>query len=454
VSILSLILAMGLVESLMGTYQNFTDRQIQIHYLDNFLVVPGLLALAILVGLISGSYPALYMSTFSATDSLGFKGVMQSKSWFRNILVLFQFSVAIFLIAATLMVQKQMDLVMNESLGFNKEQVILLENAHYLEDSETFKEKLLVYPDVLQASASFSVPGNKLINWGYGIEGSDQGYSINCNMVDDSFMETMGLELLAGRTFTTNYEAETNKVILNETALKVFGIEEDPIGKICYLWNDRSIPHEVIGVVKDYHWESKHMEIRPHALMHLTVQEWIEPLYISVKYRGSDTERMIAILEETWEEEISEIPFEYAFLDEHYDQIYANEKQTRSLLYLFAGIAIFISCLGLFGLASFMAERRTKEIGIRKANGASTGNILRILSIDFTRWVVIANLVAWPVSWLAIRRWLETFAYRVDIAYWIFIAAGILAFIIALATVSFHAIRASRMNPGFSLRYE
>jgi putative ABC transport system permease protein len=454
VSILSLILAMGLVESLMGTYQNFTGREIQIHYLDNFLVVPGLLCLAILVGLLSGSYPALYMSTFSATDSLGFKGIRQSRSWFRNILVLFQFSVAIFLIAATLTVQKQMHLIMDESLGFNKEQVLMVRQAHYLDNAETFKEELRAYPEVINATSSFAVPGDKLINWGWGVEGNDQNFSINVNMIDDSYLEIMEHELLQGKTFSKDYGAERDKVILNETAVKLFGIEEEPIGQICYLYNDNNNPMEVIGVVKDYHWESKQMEIRPHALMHLTVQDWIEPLYISVRFAGTDTEKVIAILQEKWEEQIQEIPFEYEFLDAHYEGIYQNEKQTRSLLYIFAGIAIFISCLGLFGLASFMAERRTKEIGIRKTNGASTSSILQLLSIDFTKWVIFANIIAWPLAWLAMRSWLRDFAYRVDISFWTFIVAGVIAFVIALTTVSFHAFRASRQNPGMSLRYE
>ncbi len=454
VSILALILAMGLVESLMGPYRNFTGREISIHYLDNFLVIPGLLALTILVGLVSGSYPALYMSGFSATESLGFKGVRLSRSWFRNILVLFQFSVAIFLIAATLMVQKQMHLIMDESLGFNKEQVILIRQAHYLDNAETFMEELRAYPEVIQAASSFGVPGDQLINWGYGVEGQDEGYSINVNMIDDAYVETMGLELLEGHTFSKDYGTEKNKVILSETAVKTFGLGEEPLGKICYLWNDRDRPMEVIGVVKDYHWESKHMAMRPHALMHLTVQDWIEPLYISVRFNASDPDRIISILKEKWEENIHEIPFEYEFLDEHYEGIYQNEKQTRSLLYIFAAIAIFISCLGLFGLASFMAERRTKEIGIRKTNGATTQNILGLLSIDFTKWVLIANLIAWPLTWWAMKKWLESFAYRINIPVWIFIVAGVIAFIIALATVSFHAIRASRQNPGMSLRYE
>lgn len=453
VSVLALVLAMGLVESLMGPYQNFTGRTIEIHYLDNFLVIPGLLALATVVGLLSGSYPALYMSNFSATDSLGFKGVKHSRSWFRNVLVLFQFSVAIFLIAATLLVQKQMDLIMNESLGFNKEKVLLVNQASYLSNTETFLEQLRNQPEIIQAATSFNVPGDKLINWGFGVEGKDQGFSINANMTNETYLETMGLELVEGRYFSKEYGDEQNKVILNETAVAVFEME-DPVGTTTYLWGDPNNPMEVIGVVRDYHWESKHMEIRPHALMHLQVQPWIQPNYVSVRYEGSDLEKVIGILEKAWNEQVQAIPFQYEFLDQHYEKIYENEQQTRSLLYIFAAIAIFISCLGLFGLASFMAERRTKEIGIRKTNGATTRNILGILSLDFTKWVLLANIIAWPLTWWAMKKWLESFAYRIDIAYWTFAVAGVLAFIIALGTISFHAIKASRQNPGISLRYE
>ncbi|MCK5066991.1 MAG: ABC transporter permease [Bacteroidales bacterium] len=453
VSILALVLSMGLVESLMGTYQNFTGREIQIHYLDNFLVIPGLLAMATVVGLLSGSYPALYMSNFSAIDSLGFKGVKQAKSWFRNILVLFQFSVAIFLIAATLVTQQQMDLIMNDSLGFNKEQVILVNRANYLENVDTYMDELRNNPEIIQVASSYNVPGDKLINWGFGVEGNDNNFSINANMTDETYLETMELELVAGRYFSKAFGAEKDKVILNETAVNLFEME-DPIGKITYLYGDRNRQMEVIGVVKDYHWESKHMEIRPHALMHLEIMDWVEPNYVSVRFAGSDLEKVVGILEKSWEEQVESIPFEYEFLDEHYEGIYQNEKQTRSLLIIFAMIAIFISCLGLFGLASFMAERRTKEIGIRKTNGATTRNILGILSLDFTKWVLLANIIAWPFTWWSMKLWLESFAYRIDIPYWVFLVAGVLAFIIALATVSFHAIRASRLNPSMSLRYE
>ncbi len=452
ISILALILAMGLVESIMGPYRNFTGREIEVHYLDNFLVIPGLLAISIIVGLLSGIYPALYMSNFSAIDSLGFKGVKQSRSWFRNILVLFQFSVAIFLIAATILVQKQMNLIMDNSLGFNKEQVVLVENIAYMENLDAYKDELRNLPEVIQVSSSAWVPGDKITNWGFGAEGMEKSFSLNANLTDESYVETMGMEMVKGRYFSKEFKADTAKIVLNETAVNLLEME-DPIGKITYLWNDRSLPYEVIGVVKDYHWESKQMEVRPHALM-LLAERFRSPYYLSVRIAGSDFQKIIKTLQKDWEKYVPAIPFEYEILDQHYDGIYKNEKQTHTLLTIFSVIAIIISCLGLFGLASFMAERKTKEIGIRKTNGATTSNILRLLSLDFTKWVLLANIIAWPLTWFAMKKWLETFAYRVEIPIWIFLVAGFLAFLIALATVSFHALRASKQNPSMSLRYE
>jgi putative ABC transport system permease protein len=453
ISILALILAMGLVESLMGTFQNFTGKEITLHYLDNFLVIPGLLVLAIIVGLLSGTYPALYMSRFSAVDSLGYEGVKQGRSWFRNILVLFQFSVAIFLIAATFVVQKQVSLIMNESLGFNKEQVILVPYIYYVENLETWQDELRKVPEIKEVALSSHVPGDKNTNWGFGAEGVDVSFSLNATITNESYAEVMGLEMMEGRYFSKDFGSDTTSLVLNETAVRDLGLT-DPIGMTFYLWGDRELPHEVIGVVKDHHWESKHAEVRPLALMLLGSAGWSTPRIMSVRYTGKDFTRVLQVLEEQWEKLVPQIPFEYEFLDEHYETMYNNEKQTRSLIYVFAAIAIFISCLGLFGLASFMADRRTKEVGIRKTNGASTSSILRLLSIDFTKWVLLANIIAWPLTWLAMRKWLESFAYRVDIPLWIFLVAGIIAFIIAIATVSYHAVRASHQNPSMSLRYE
>lgn len=453
ISILALILAMGLVESLMGTFQNFTGKEIALRYLDNFLVVPGLLLLAIIVGLLSGTYPALYMSRFSAVESLGYEGVKQGRSWFRNILVLFQFSVAIFLIAATFVVQKQVSLIMDENLGFNKEQVILVPHIHYVENLETWQDELRKVPEIKEVALSSHVPGDKNTNWGFGAEGVESSFSLNATITNESYAEVMGLEMVEGRYFSKEFGSDTTSLVLNETAVRDLGLT-DPVGMTFYLWNERELPHKVIGVVKDHHWESKHAEVRPLGMMLLGSAGWSTPRIMSVRYTGKDFSRVLQVLEEQWEEQVPQIPFEYEFLDEHYEIMYNNEKQTRSLIYVFAAIAIFISCLGLFGLASFMADRRTKEVGIRKTNGASTSSILRLLSIDFTKWVLLANIIAWPLTWLAMKKWLESFAYRVDIPLWTFLAAGIIAFIIAIATVSYHAVRASNQNPSMSLRYE
>jgi len=453
ISILAMILAMGLVESLMGTYQNFTGREIEMNYKENLLIIPGMLGLAILVGLLSGSYPALYMSRFSVIDSLGYKGIKQSRSWFRNVLVLFQFSVAIFLIAAAILVQRQMGLILEESLGFKKEEVILVNNAGDLgENMETFMDELRQFPEIEQVTISTHVPGDKFVIWGFSAQDVEKGFTLNANMVDESYQETLGMEMVEGRFLSREYGADVKKVILNETAVKLLGYE-DPIGKTINMWFDATTPYEVIGVIKDYHWESKQQMIKPHILIHRKATRWT-PQYLIVKTASNNHEKVIKLLEEKWGIQVPDVPFEYEFLDQHYEGIYQNEKKTKSLLIVFALIAIFISCLGLFGMASFMAARRTKEIGIRKANGASTSSILRLLSLDFTKWVLLANVIAWPLTWFALNKWLESFAYRVDLQLWIFAVAGFLTFVIALATISFHAIHASRQNPGLLFRYE
>lgn len=452
ISILAMILAMILVEAGMGSFRTFTGGEIELHYLDNFLVIPALLGLSIIVGILSGIYPAIYMSRLTAGDSLGFKGLRQTRSWFRNILVLFQFSVAIFLIAATVIVRKQMNLIMEDSLGFNKEHVVLVKNISFMENLEAFKDELRARSEVIQISASAWVPGDKITNWSFGIEGSEQGFSLNTNLTDESFVETMGIDMDRGRYFSREFMTDKSRIVLNETAVKLLELD-DPIGTIIYLWGNHSLPYEVIGVVKDYHWESKHMMVRPHALL-LLAERFRKPQYLSVRVAGPDYQRIIGTLRKEWEHYVPALPFEYELLDKHYDGLYRIENQTYSLLNFFSLIVVVISCLGLFGLAAFMAEGRTKEIGIRKTNGATTSHILRLLALDFTRWVILANVVAWPLTWFAMMKWLENFAYRVDISLWIYGLAGLTALLIALATVSYHAIRASMQNPVISLRYE
>ena len=451
-SVLALILAIALVALLIDPYRTLTGREIQFQFQHNFVVIPCLIALPVIVGLLSGIYPAFFISKLSAINSLNYSGVRQYRSWFRNILVLVQFAVAIFLIAATMVVHKQMNLITEESLGFNKEQVVLVKNIAYLKNLEAYKDELRSRSRVIQVSVSSWVPGDKITNWSFGAEGVDKDFSLNVNLTDESYAETMGIDLVRGRYFSGEFISDYDKIVLNETAVELLEME-DPVGRITYLWANRSLPYEVIGVVKDYHWESKHMKIRPHALMLLS-ERFRDPYYLSVRFSGSDYQNIIQDLQNDWEKYVPEVPFDYEILGNHYDGIYKNEKKTRSLLIYFSIITILISCLGLFGLAAFMAERRTREIGIRKANGATTTHIVRLMTLDFTKWVVIANLIAWPLAWFTMRKWLENFVYRVDISLWVFGLAGMMALLIAFATVSIHAIRASKQNPWISLKYE
>jgi hypothetical protein len=282
--------------------------------------------------------------------------------------------------------------------------------------------------------------------------GSDNRFSLNANLTDEGYVETMGIKMRDGRFFSSDFSTDRDKIILNETAVELLELE-NPVGTIIYLWGNRDLPYEVIGVVKDYHWESKQMKVRPHAIMTLG-ERFRSPQYLSVKLRGGSIGNMIQSLKKDWERNVASIPFEYELLDTHYEGIYDNEKQTRSLLAIFTAITIIISCLGLFGLASFMSERRTKEIGIRKTFGASNTHIVNILSVDFIKWVLFANILAWPFAWYAMRKWLESFEYRVEITVWIFGLAGVSAILIAMATVSFHAIKACLMNPSIALKYE
>jgi len=305
--------------------------------------------------------------------------------------------------------------------------------------------------------------------------------------VDSTFTEIFTLNFLEGSA--GKMLNEPGQVLLNQsTAQKYFG-DNPAYGEVIMIRD--TIPLTVIGVYEDLPSQSHfhftvlislisiegsynnpgwfannfrtYLSLEPGFPKEqwpvLQYSIWISegfrnPYYLSVRIAGSDYQKIIKILQRDWEKFVPEIPFEYEILDKHYDGIYKNEKQTRSLLTIFSVIAIIISCLGLFGLASFMAERRTKEIGIRKTNGATTSQILRLLSLDFTKWVLLANIIAWPLTWFAMKKWLESFAYRVDIPIWIFLIAGTIAFLIALATISYHAIHASRQNPGLLFRYE
>jgi putative ABC transport system permease protein len=455
ISFIALALAIVIVECLLPAYSNFVGRQLQIHYFDNFIVIPLLMGLALLVGLLSGSYPAFFISAFKPVSVL--KGKLKEgakSSWLRNTLVIFQYSISIILIIGTIVVYKQLIFIQNERLGFDKEHVIVIKNPQALSGNiNPFKEKLLQYPGVQNVSISHRVPGQGLNNIGFGAEEVKEGFSLNLCCCDPEFKDVMKLEMAQGRFFSRDHPTDSSAIIINEAALKVFGWDQ-PINKKINDWSEpRNIFH-VIGVVKDFHYESMHQKVRPMGLLFLNGTYKWSPDYISVRVNPGNIGQTIELIENTWDAFSPKLPLEYSFLDEDYDRLYKNEQQTQQLFIIFSFLSIFIACLGLLGLASFMAEQRTKEIGIRKALGATVNHIAIMLSKDFTKWVLLANLVAWPVAYIAMHKWLQDFAYRIEISGWMFVFAGVLAFIIALLTVSFQVVRAARKNPVDSLQYE
>jgi putative ABC transport system permease protein len=450
-------LAIGVILAivLLPLSDNLIGRPIQIKYFNTLGMIPLLLALGLIVGIISGSYPAFFLSSFKPIAALkGNKTSGKTGSWLRNILVIAQFTISIFLIIGTLVVNQQLKFFQNKKLGFDKEQVLVISNPGSLGDKTIpFKDELRKQPDVINVSGSTTLPGQSFSNFGFGAEGVDEQFTLNLCICDYNFLDTLKIDMDRGRFFSKEFTTDSHAAVLNEKAVELLGWD-DPIGKRINNWSRNRGDFVVIGVIKDYHYESLHQEIRPQALFLSTGYYTRVESFISVRLNTANISETIGRIENAWKTFAPQTPFQYSFLDKDYENLYVNEKQTRQLFSIFSFLAIFIACLGLFGLASFIADQKTKEIGIRKVLGASVVKIVKNLNKSFLKWVLIANLVAWPIAWFAMNRWLENFAYRIGLSWWMFVLSAVLAVIIALITVSFQTVKAALKNPIESLRYE
>jgi putative ABC transport system permease protein len=452
-SFLSLALGLAAIHILLPAYRNFVGRNLSLPCLDNAAVIPSLLVLGLVVGLISGSYPAFFLSSFTPISVFRSNTSRSSgNSLLRNILVVFQFAIAIFLIVSTLVVFGQLKFFQNKRLGFEKEQVMVVHNPGSLGNRVTsFKEVMRQNSQVTHVSGSNTLPSRSFHNMIFVSKDVANKFNLNLCVCDFDFLETLKLEMADGRFFSREFSTDTQAVILNERAVKVLGWE-NPISKT--IWSPGVGKLTVIGVIKDYHYESLHQEIRPLALLLAAGSFQNEQNYISVRLSTEDVFGTVRDIENTWKTFAPGDPFEYSFLDQDFDNLYANEKQIRSLFSVFSFLAIFISCLGLFGLASFVADVKTKEIGVRKVLGATVANIVLHLTKGFTKGIVLANIIAWPLAYFAMSLWLQQFAYRIEIGIWIFVLAGVMALGIAFITISYHTIKAAMANPVDSLRYE
>ncbi len=437
----SSILAFVLVVLTKENFFSLIGKQIDFGYMLSPFIFLVFLVAAVCMGLISGLYPALYLSSFQPVDVLQGKARKGSRgSVFRKALIIVQFTISIVLITGAFIVGSQMDFIRKRDLGFDKNQILWFDASGSLrEKADVLKTKLKEHPGIENvATSNFTKPGVRSM---WGRMWRDRQMDIDVFLVDPDYIETMGLEIVDGRNFLR--EGDKNRAcILNESAVREFGMDS-PVGESVNR-------HTVAGVVKDFHFRSLHHEIGPLLLVY---QQDANPI-VNVRISTDNVSQTIASIRGTVDELAPGAPFEYHFLDESFEALYQREQKFEKLFIFFSAFAVFIACLGLFGLASFMAERRTKEIGIRKVLGASTGNVVLLLSKEFTKWVVLANIVAWPIAYYAMVKWLSNFAYRIGIEIWVFIVSGVIAFLIALVTVSTKSLKAAVANPADSLRYE
>jgi putative ABC transport system permease protein len=454
-SLVSIIIALGLVELALSPFQSLSGSHLSSHYMSTPLIVLGCIALMILVGLIAGSYPALFLSAFQPIQALtGRQKTGTAGSLLRNILVLFQFTISIGLIIALAIIFTQLKYMKHKKLGFNKEHIVIIRvtDSTMRRSIEKTKEGLKSYHGISNAAVSNYLPGQGFWMKVIVPEGSelDQTESIGRIRIDSDFISTMDIKLVAGRNFSPQFSTDqSDLIIVNETAVRQWGWH-DPIGKTIQVLDDRPITKTIIGVVRDFHAESLHKKIEPVFFEFAPSSS----RYIFIKIRPDNIPNTIRYLEKILKQIDPMLPFDYTFLDETFDRNYKAEEKLSKIFSYFTLLAIFIACLGLFGLASFTAEQRTKEIGIRKALGASISGIIFLLSKEFTKWVLLANIIAWPLAYFAMNRWLQNFAYRINIGLGIFVLAGVLALVISLLTVGYQAIKAARSNPVEALRYE
>ena len=456
-AVLSLAFALAIALLVLPLFNSIAGKTMTMQNLLSPIALPLLIALPLVVGLLAGSYPAFFLSRFRPIEVLKGKLNLGAKSGsLRSVLVVFQFATSILLIIGTIVIYRQLNYIQTKDLGFNKDQVLIVDGLHALNGNvNAFKEKVLHLSGVSSGTLSSFLPVTESAR-------SDQTFSKGAVMdatsgidmqtwyIDYDYMKTIGIQMAKGRNFSRDFPSDSSAVIINETTAKFLGYA-DPVGQKIYTTGDNNtmINYTIIGVVKNFNFETLHQNIGP--LSFFLSSRGDEG---SFKVSTTNIPPLLAQVEAAWKTMAPGMPFSYRFLDEAFGHMYQSEERVGKIALVFSVLAILIACLGLFGLASFIAEQRTKEIGIRKVLGASVRGIVLLLSRDFIILVVVAFVIAAPLAWWTMGSWLKDFVDRISIGAWVFGLAGLIALLIAVGTVSFQAIRAAIMNPVKSLKTE
>jgi putative ABC transport system permease protein len=455
---ISLLIALGLVWLVLPWFNGVSNKEISITEVFRPLFLPFLFLLPVAVGLLAGTYPAFFLSAFQPIQVLkGKMGTGLKKSGLRSGLVIFQFATSIILMISTIVVYRQLNYIQQTNIGFNKEQLLIINSTGVLGGSaQAFKEEVLKVPGVKGATLSGFMPVHPSSR-------SDNTFSKEAVMdvksgfnqqiwtVDADYIQVMGMEMVKGRAFSRDFGTDSMAIVINETSASLLKFD-DPIGKKLYTSSDGGqldLAYTIIGVVKNFNFESLRQEVGP-----LAMRLGNNPYSAIFKVQTDNLQPLIRQVETKWKAMVPSMPFSYRFMDQSFDDMYRSEQRVGKVGLSFAILAIFIACLGLLGLVTYMAEQRTKEIGVRKVLGASVQNIVTMMSGDFLVLVGVAALIAFPLAWWMMHRWLQDYAYRVNIGWWVFVIAGLATLVIAFLTVAFQAVKSALSNPVNSLRAE
>jgi putative ABC transport system permease protein len=456
---IALILAVIFVQLILPSYNVLLGKQLSLDLFENISTLPMIILITIMVGILAGSYPAFFMSSFQPVAVLSGKieSGENTGKFLRSGLVIFQFGISVALIAGTIIVADQLSYLQEKKLGFNKDQLIVIEKTDDIADQlESFKFELYNHPSISGISNSTHYIGQSFSSNAFKAGGPvNTETKLMWNMwTDFDFALTYQVEMEQGRYYSREFSTDTVAAVLNQAAVKVFGLD-DPLGKQIVRVGSTLETSEnltIIGVMKDFHFESLHHQIRP--LIIFPFRQGGFGRYVSVRISAENIRETMQFIENTWKNFAGNQAFEYFFFDEEFGRLYASEQQTEKIITIFSVLAIFIACLGLFGLASFSAEKRTKEIGVRKVMGATVSNLVFLLFKETVKLIAISNIITLPIIYYVMHNWLQNFAYRITIGAGVLILTVFLAFLIAILTVSYQALKAALMNPTNALRYE